>query len=724
MRTRIFTGGLAGFLLLIPFSQGLARQDLPRLLQSTTVFTVDPSSNTASGLLHLRNDRAVDVRVHITSGDFISKTTKKGLNAKATFFGLGDKPGAQALEVKLRPGEVLPIRVEVTNVWEAGESEAQILANGATIGTLRVLKYRLPFNVKLIAPNPDKPELAFVEGDPHQLALRNEDPMTYVVRPTLSVKGHTFDASSLVLPPNSSGTVMIDPPSAWFNCLTGLLKEEQVDGLITLRFEPPGAGSDPAWPTRVIPFSARLSSVSPNLQAFAALIYIVVLLVAGGMCSLVLRYWVPNSLRRASLRDRLNEVAERTRSLSVRTSSEIRVGLRVERQRLNERLSSSWTFSPELPALLTETSRRIEELMNHLQLVTKLNELWERVDELYRRGEAPSKVSLIEDDVRSISHSLERIPSTTQDLQAIQVKIDGVPPKMDQLSKSDTQWETELKKYFQELEAERTKLEGAYSSCRDLFLKWNVGWDGIKPEDYDDLDARISILRMIQENVDQLGASSGRAARKEFDEALRRVDYRGARKAMHEIRQGVYREEVIDALKKEQPRPSVSVAQLTVRAYSPVHFAIQFANRIMDDCEALDAIRCQWDFGHDGLRETGWRVAHFFPTPHSYAVKATFWYEGRQITYAGGKPVEIPQEIRAEGVPAEKQDRTRVELIQLAIALLIALLGLLAGAREQLQKLDFLAATVALFLLGFGADSIKAALAPAKGGKESQPDGT
>jgi hypothetical protein len=38
----------------------------------------------------------------------------------------------------------------------------------------------------------------------------------------------------------------------------------------------------------------------------------------------------------------------------------------------------------------------------------------------------------------------------------------------------------------------------------------------------------------------------------------------------------------------------------------------------------------------------------------------------------------------------------------------------LAGAREQLAKLDLIPAAVALFLLGFGADSIKSALAPAK----------
>jgi hypothetical protein len=38
---------------------------------------------------------------------------------------------------------------------------------------------------------------------------------------------------------------------------------------------------------------------------------------------------------------------------------------------------------------------------------------------------------------------------------------------------------------------------------------------------------------------------------------------------------------------------------------------------------------------------------------------------------------------------------------------LVALVALVAGARDQLLKLDILPGLVAVFLLGFGADSIK-----------------
>jgi hypothetical protein len=365
----------------------------------------------------------------------------------------------------------------------------------------------------------------------------------------------------------------------------------------------------------------------------------------------------------------------------------------------------------------------MDVLMNHLDLVVKLNDLWEKVNDLYSSGEAPSKLFRIEDEIRSVSNSLSKIPSTASDLQAIKTRTDEINTKILQLAQADPKWEAVLKKYFDELNAERAKLESDYPLCKGLYLMWDAGWTRITQEEaYDPLDTHISILRLIQTNIHHLRTPSDKAARKIFDEAVRFPDYRAARKAMREIAQGVHREKVEEALMNKQERPRVFLTQQTVREYSPVVFAIQFPDPKMNDCEALDAIQCQWDFGHQGLTETAWRVVHFFPKPASYTVKATFWSKGRQINYTDG-PVEIKQTIRAEAFPSEKQDRTRAEVVQLAIVLLVALLGLLAGAREQLQKLDFLAATVALFLLGFGAEAIKTALAPAKDGSERKPSG-
>ena len=127
--------GLAGLLLLTAFAQRLSSQDLPKLLNRTTVVSVDPSTSLASGVLYVRNDASTAVRAQISASDFISKTTGKGLDARATFTSPGDKTAVSVLTLTVPPNEVLPVRIDVANAWEAGESEADVLANGTSIGT-------------------------------------------------------------------------------------------------------------------------------------------------------------------------------------------------------------------------------------------------------------------------------------------------------------------------------------------------------------------------------------------------------------------------------------------------------------------------------------------------------------------------------------------------------------------------------------------------------------
>jgi hypothetical protein len=51
-----------------------------------------------------------------------------------------------------------------------------------------------------------------------------------------------------------------------------------------------------------------------------------------------------------------------------------------------------------------------------------------------------------------------------------------------------------------------------------------------------------------------------------------------------------------------------------------------------------------------------------------------------------------------------------MELSKLALGLAIPVLGLLAGARDKLLTMDVSAALATVFVLGFGADTIKSAL--------------
>ena len=75
---------------------------------------------------------------------------------------------------------------------------------------------------------------------------------------------------------------------------------------------------------------------------------------------------------------------------------------------------------------------------------------------------------------------------------------------------------------------------------------------------------------------------------------------------------------------------------------------------------------------------------------------------------AGGKAVGLEDSFTVRSQRSRLLGaRTRLELVRFTIVFGATLLGLLAGARDQLTKLDLVGGIIAVFLLGFSADTIK-----------------
>src|SRR5262249_53520914 len=136
-------------------------------------------------------------------------------------------------------------------------------------------------------------------------------------------------------------------------------RDEVRDGTITLAFRPPGTTADAGWPTKVIPFKARLNRPRAVWLGYIA---IFILLLLGGICSLLLSNWVPNQTARGKLKARLGQLAERMRHLSPRIDSKLQVSLRVARQQLRDGLYARASYSAELPGVLAAVAQRTEEL--------------------------------------------------------------------------------------------------------------------------------------------------------------------------------------------------------------------------------------------------------------------------------------------------------------------------------------------------------------------------
>ena len=186
-----------------------------------------------------------------------------------------------------------------------------------------------------------------------------------------------------------------------------------------------------------------------------------------------------------------------------------------------------------------------------------------------------------------------------------------------------------------------------------------------------------------------------------------------ARTLKRQIDSGIFADDVKTEIEKGKDGISIENEPFSPRPNQPVTLRARFRRPEYDTSAARSEFTCVWDFGPELGNERGWEVSHYFPPPDNKdkkeLVKISFeGPDGEAVIGMDDKPIEVPKELEIREQSREWfGQRTKIEAIKLLVVLFITLLGLIAGAREQLAKLDIIAAMIAVFLMGFGADTIK-----------------
>ena len=150
--------------------------DKSLVLVEAPFLIVDQQGNASAPIL-LRNDSGAEIpQLHLTLSDFRRRRpdgTSYPLGTVSTLTGVndGDKRIIERQD-PLRAGATLGVRVMVTKLWEAGQSEATLKNGDTHIPTLSGLAessikaIRIPaaYNLQIISPTPDAPEIHFVDG--------------------------------------------------------------------------------------------------------------------------------------------------------------------------------------------------------------------------------------------------------------------------------------------------------------------------------------------------------------------------------------------------------------------------------------------------------------------------------------------------------------------------------------------------------------------------------
>lgn len=699
----------------------------PLFPEGQLTLIADPTSHSGGGVLTLSNPGADDVNLVLTAGDFISTLTHKGQSARVTFLGPTDTTGQGVYRGVVQKGQRLLLRVEATNLWEAGESVAPLYNNGDRIGALRALHYRPLFNVTLAAAaGADRPEIALRRGESRPAILRNDDGLTYQIDWTLSVHGSGALelGDSLLLPASSSRSIAIRPPDAWFTA-AGYLREEVREGLLSLRFHPPGGTADPGWPTRALPVKLRLSRASDLWLQVVGYGALLLLLLAGGVSSLLLNNWVPNHTARQRLLDRLGLLGDRIRELSPRIDSKLQVSLRVARQRLRAELYKRWSFSAELPSVCAAVGVRADGLSRQIDQAAEIDRLLQKLEQRYTEGLPPKQLEEVEGRLKLARDLLSQIGPPPADTEAAQGLIDQARALLDKVGLADEAFARSLFERIAQAEGLRLAAPGPLRALQEALLGeaarfGAAGIAALRAQDYGALDTCLAKIELIADHAGALQGLDEETRGRYQDEGRfqaflcgRSLDHlRGARGIVRQLQDAIFASDLERALQDPASPPVIRVEPQTARQYAPMHFSVEFPDARYSRCAALSCLRCEWDLGHDGMKEWGWAIWHYFPAATARERQTV---TARFIGATGATVATACKPAVFDVAPDKQQDfgeRNLVELVRLGMVLFVAMIGLLSGAREQLMKLDLVPAAVAVFLLGFGADSLKTLVLP------------
>jgi hypothetical protein len=697
--------------------------------------------NAAKGEIGLENTSSAPLVVAVWADDFESSSTEKGLNAD-TKFAAGDGAETSVLrDVNLPPGTFVPLRVAVANVWEAGESRAPVHVSGWVVGCLTALKYQVPFNVKA-----DAGELLLRPGRPASLVLRNDDPMTYRIQPELSVGGSQATMPPVVLAAGSSTSVPVTAAADWFDDAWSF-KDVVTDGLLTLRLAPEVGTASAGWPSKVSNVKTHLSSVSATMGSVSSTAVVLVLLAAGGVCSLLLTYGIPNGLRRLDLKDELERIAQQTRTLSPAIDSSLRVMVRVTRNRIMRAMYSRFAFSPELPALLDACKQSVATLRQQVETLVKIDTVHTALD-TNRDVLAPTQVDDIVGSLTAATFQVSDPHPTAAQLDAARTLVDGLLVRAQTPQPADAVQLTQLTNRSSAIKADFSGGTPIGGSAKCATFK--QGFPGLfrtlgetpTAARYAFLDDAVTKLGIIRDYIELYdGTEPARQPKVAVAEPALIAALRGSgctairrsRLVLRQMRDGVYGDDVAKIIANHTTAsPTLSVT--AVPAQGIVNAPLEFRARLLEDAingaAARAQIGCNWDFGRGGLyQEQGWSVAHYFPEKTTkkskekngpvlkgFTVTATFTdASGKTIADAAGKPIAVSTSVPVFAESKHgKNVRTRTEIGRLTVVLGIALIGLLTGARKQLLELDLVQASFAVFLIGFTADTIKNVLGTQK----------
>lgn len=707
----------------------------PSLL-ATPEIIIDRDKGSGRTLLFIRNKSKVAISVSLSG---VISSSAQPAYLKISFMGENDQgSGSTVYDFQLEPQATAKVWAIVTDAWTAGDYELELRNNDTPFGSKIKIK-NFPFDIKLDGPSPDKAELALVKGETATIILKNNDPISYPMIWILRIDGREVCGDTLTIAPNSPGLLKCQPSIALGpSSIKDLFKNESTEGNLLLLYPPMNVGGLNVSPSKTFPVKASLNYFSLFTRQIFSYLTIVLVLVLGGVTSLFLSQALPNRLKRLDIREQLGTIARTTADLSTNVDSKLQVMLRVERSRLNDLLGSRNTLSPDFTGIAVQCTEGLGKLRARVGLVQQMDLVLSRLTELLPQGFPPTRIDQIHASLGDAMILLAKSQPTDDDLKAAQAAISEASTRVSTLNLADPDFGQKLVRRILDVRTDVEKniatrasfkridslLPGPFATLKTVTLDTQT----IAASLYTSLDMVTEKLMIMRDYALLFeGTADGAVVKRLVDREARLVGLlqpeswqalRLARLLLREMKDDVYPDRLKVALAANPQEASIDMDPAVAYGGAPLEFCVSFSSPPANTAAAREEWSCHWDFG-DGLKESGWTVFHYFQLAvpgrfrrveaGHFTVQASFLdSEGKQIKSDTGQPLMLSRQIEVRpSVLGQFGERSRIETLKLAAALLIAIFGLVAGAQEQLMKLDILPGLIAVFLVGFGADTIK-----------------
>lgn len=649
-----------------------------------------------------------------------------------------------ALPAVIAPGATLRIVANVSGMGGASVASAPLFNGSNLLGRLQVVEIDAPLDVSVSGAGADQ-ALMLSRGDDATFRLKNDDAIAYPLDWTFEIGDEVLQSGELQLAAHGTSAITVTPTDDLYSWRDNF-RPSQRTGLLLLSLHGPPQVARELLPARTVHVNLIMQKLTPSWTSIWSRVFMAVLLLIGGLLSLVGNSVLPSAMRKVNLRKQTGDFTDRVNSLSKRVDAYLRALLRLERKRIELLLKRANPLSPASAERLETAAAGIDRLRRRLKAAERLDELRRRLDEASVTA-PPSVTDDIDIKLQAAAMQLQSFALSEDEASAAGRLMDAAETSLTMTA--DTEALTQMTaENFRDLKVRQKLVPYAYyndlkAALPGLFEMLNQPFDDPRnitrqmmfAIDYGIAALQIAfdyaMLRVSAPGVPTEGQRvSARdrlfARQSELIALLGTLSWAGLRDMralMQEMRENIYESDVLEAI-ATTGYTEIAMTPRAVRPYQPVVFSIRFKDARLNEAAATKRLACTWDFPEQPLAY-GWRICHFFTGAESNrdegGVTVTARFDSRKTGEAGaandGRLLKnsvstvfaLNKEERPSFAPAIAGG------MRFLIAFGVALAALLAGALGELNKLDFVPAMIAVVAIGFAADSVKNLLSQGPG---------